>query len=84
MPQSNHLLCVAGDHVFGLGKHHSRDKEAPPHLEMQVHTVDGAKTGVSVIKGSSYGYAFTFAGSDIYLRGITELIKISGAKRETR
>ena len=56
VPQTRHMLCIAGGHVYGLQKHYTRQKGAKPAMEMQVYTTDGTLVANNVIPGSSYGY----------------------------
>jgi hypothetical protein len=74
VPQTEHLLCVAGRHVFGLTR----------SGKMSVYSLDGRKVADNAIpdpapggKRFSFGCTFTFSGSDIYIRAMNHLIKVS-------
>jgi outer membrane protein assembly factor BamB len=84
VPGTRHLLCAAGNHVFGLTHHRGRsgkDDAAPGSALMSVFTLDGQKVADNVIPGIegknfSYGWTFTFDHNSIYVRGLNHLIKI--------
>jgi hypothetical protein len=87
VPQTKHMLAVAGNHVYGLTGYTPRVRSGQPKppggAKMSVFTLDGKKVADNIIPGPqqgrnfSYGYTFTFGGSDIYVRGLNHLIKIS-------
>jgi len=74
VPKTHHLRLLAGGHVYGLYSWGPRGK--PADLIMNVHTADGKHVRESRIPGYSYGCAYTFGDTALYLRTRHELIKI--------
>ncbi len=86
VPLTMHFLAVAGGHVYGLQNGSRKDAAGKDQFgfTMQVFTREGSRVATNFIPGMagetlntrqfSYGGAFTFADSAIYVRGIEQLV----------
>ena len=68
VPATGHLLCLAGNHVFGLSGE-----------TMEVFTVDGQRVASNALAKPaagrfSHGCTFTFAGERVFIRGLNHLV----------